>query len=662
MRLLRGEIESLADLPQRERSAHQESLAAAAMLPCALLGEQSATSDTDGLSPLAKQALLAAAAAAVTAFGSSRPDSVVQALPAALALAADTNAAVRGSALVALAAATQAVGTRLVPLLPTAIKAALSSGQAAAGRLLAAAAGKDVTVAAPRAAVADGGDDEGDEPGAAAEEADAVELAASLAALCAMVRGLGAFVSPYLGDVISLAINPAVLSCSSAGCAAAAAALRSELPAVVPARLLLEPLFRQLPAAVEGGLQSTLALLSAVTLTVEKMDSKTAAAYHEQVFLFLLRALDVRALSPASLAATPSAASGGSSAFSPRGIHEAERAAIAALVALVMKLTESCFKPLFLRLLDWAAAAGGAHGVGDEGLAGADAATARQTVLFSVAAALTERLRSVFVPYFRYLLDKTVRHLSADGSGLSSQPHRSKKKQRKNDDPDAASQSSAAALLRMRVVRALHHALRYDSAGFFDAEKLERLLPPLVAQLQAPPPPPDVDAVLAAQCAAPDLDGYLKPASGKQQRLDKAATRSDAYDAMGVAVAAALVQMGVTANSDVFWKPLNHRVLMSTRGGSSVRTRLLALEVVANLVERLREEYLVLLPEVSERGSRFGMIQRPFDRQPFLSPQTIPFVAELLEDSELAVETRTQQLVALLEEISGEKLDGYMKT
>ena len=68
---------------------------------------------------------------------------------------------------------------------------------------------------------------------------------------------------------------------------------------------------------------------------------------------------------------------------------------------------------------------------------------------------------------------------------------------------------------------------------------------------------------------------------------------------MGVAAVACLVQMAVTANTDVFWKPLNHRVLMSTRGSASVRTRLLALEVVVQLAERLREEYLVLLPEVS---------------------------------------------------------------
>ena len=297
-------------------------------------------------------------------------------------------------------------------------------------------------------------------------------------------------------------------------------------------------------------------------------------------------------------------------------VHEVESAAVAAVVALVMKLTESRFKPLFLRMMEWAAAS--AHSTDDFGDAGeAEAAAAaaaasvgRQVTLFSVAGALTERLRSVFVPYYRYLLDKAVKHLAAPGGGAASQP---KKKQRKQGSEGAAegglTSATGAWVLRLRVVRALHRALLYDSAGFFDAEKLERLLQPLVAQLEALPPA-EVAPTLSAQCSDAGLDGYIT--SGKRKGKASAAaaasdgghlgTHPEAYDTMGVAAVACLVQMGVTANSDVFWKPLNHRVLMCTRGSASVRTRLLALEVVVQLVERLREEYLVLLPEVRGTG------------------------------------------------------------
>ena len=52
---------------------------------------------------------------------------------------------------------------------------------------------------------------------------------------------------------------------------------------------------------------------------------------------------------------------------------------------------------------------------------------------------------------------------------------------------------------------------------------------------------------------------------------------------------------------------------------------------------RLNEEYLTLLPE------------------------TLPFLAELLEDSELAVEARAAALVKQLEALSGESLEQYLR-
>jgi U3 small nucleolar RNA-associated protein 10 len=65
------------------------------------------------------------------------------------------------------------------------------------------------------------------------------------------------------------------------------------------------------------------------------------------------------------------------------------------------------------------------------------------------------------------------------------------------------------------------------------------------------------------------------------------------------------------------------------------RPRLLALRVVKLLAEQLKEEYLVLLPE------------------------TLPFLAELLEDSDLNVQAKTQEVVKFLEDLSGEDLSQY---
>jgi U3 small nucleolar RNA-associated protein 10 len=78
------------------------------------------------------------------------------------------------------------------------------------------------------------------------------------------------------------------------------------------------------------------------------------------------------------------------------------------------------------------------------------------------------------------------------------------------------------------------------------------------------------------------------------------------------------------------------QVLLVTRSDSAL-CRIAALETIANLVSRLREEYLALLPEA------------------------LPFLSELMEDSSPAVEARTQELIKQLEELSEESLQDYLK-
>lgn len=78
------------------------------------------------------------------------------------------------------------------------------------------------------------------------------------------------------------------------------------------------------------------------------------------------------------------------------------------------------------------------------------------------------------------------------------------------------------------------------------------------------------------------------------------------------------------------------QVLMATRSEAAPE-RARALAVAAGLVERLREDYLGLLPE------------------------SLPFLAELLEDPEHGVVDATQRLIRRLEELSGEDLGQYLR-
>ena len=65
--------------------------------------------------------------------------------------------------------------------------------------------------------------------------------------------------------------------------------------------------------------------------------------------------------------------------------------------------------------------------------------------------------------------------------------------------------------------------------------------------------------------------------------------------------------------------------------------RLAATETVYNLAAALKEEFLQLLPE------------------------TLPFLSELMEDSDRAIEARTQDTIKLLEGLSEEDLGEYLR-
>lgn len=77
------------------------------------------------------------------------------------------------------------------------------------------------------------------------------------------------------------------------------------------------------------------------------------------------------------------------------------------------------------------------------------------------------------------------------------------------------------------------------------------------------------------------------------------------------------------------------QVLMQTRC-DKVRPRILGLRIVKYLLEKLKEEYLVLVAE------------------------TIPFLGELLEDVELPVKSLAQEILKEMESMSGESLRQYL--
>jgi U3 small nucleolar RNA-associated protein 10 len=159
-------------------------------------------------------------------------------------------------------------------------------------------------------------------------------------------------------------------------------------------------------------------------------------------------------------------------------------------------------------------------------------------------------------------------------------------------------------LLLQRVLAALQSFFYFDSIGFLTKERFERVQKPLANVLSA------------------ELVELL---GGRQPFLSFASAH----------VSPCVCEMSAAAGSDLLWKPLNHSLLLRTRDASAA-VRLAALRALYACFERIGAEYVVLLPEM------------------------IPFMAELLEDSDEEVERLALQLKQLAEKLSGESLDPYL--
>lgn len=159
--------------------------------------------------------------------------------------------------------------------------------------------------------------------------------------------------------------------------------------------------------------------------------------------------------------------------------------------------------------------------------------------------------------------------------------------------------------MHYHALQALHNCFLFEDGVVMNQERFELAMPVLVSQCTFAADPMGVSEVSREQ--------------------------------MDAAVANCIVQLAVCMGEDSLWKPMNHKLLMHTRS-EHAQTRFIALKVIKKMVERLQEEYLIFLPE------------------------TLPFLAELLEDSHGGVENESREIIQLLEQVSGEDLEQYLKS
>uniref|UniRef100_A0A6N2JZM9 BP28 C-terminal domain-containing protein n=1 Tax=Salix viminalis TaxID=40686 RepID=A0A6N2JZM9_SALVM len=408
-----------------------------------------------------------------------------------------------------------------------------------------------------------------------------------LLTLEAVVDKLGGFLSPYLEDIIRLVVHgPEYTSGSKMKLRQKADAVRRLLTEKIPVRLALPPLLKIYPDTVEAGDSSVAVFFEMLGSLVGTMDRSSVGGYNEAIFDLCLRALDLRRQHPVSIL----------------NIDLVEKSIINAMIALTMKLTETMFKPLFIRSIEWA----------ESYVEENDNVIDRAISFYGLVNKLAEKHRSLFVTYFEYLLEGCVRHLTntvkPKVSGLIQKKKKAKIQEAGSDIKENSVLTLKSWHLRAVVISALHKCFLYDTGSrkFLDSSKFQVLLKPIVSQLIAEPP-----ALLEEHPSIPSV-----------KEVDEL-------------LIVCIGQMAVTAGTDLLWKPLNHEVLLQTRS-DNIRSRILGLRIAKYLMDNLKEEYLVFLPE------------------------TIPFLGELLQDLELPVKSLAQDVLKEMESMSGESLRQYL--
>jgi len=183
------------------------------------------------------------------------------------------------------------------------------------------------------------------------------------------------------------------------------------------------------------------------------------------------------------------------------------------------------------------------------------------------------------VPYFGYILDDCVAIL--ERKAVTGVP------------------GEVVEELVQEVIESLSRCFKYDTESFTTKERFDKLLLPLVKELER------------TECGA------------------------ELYKKKALKLADCLSNMAVAVGNDTLWKPLNYQVLLRTRDDSPL-IRFAALQVIQKLYQRLEEEFVVLVPE------------------------TVPFLAELMEDSNPQVERLCYDVIKTINTFLGdEKIEDY---
>lgn len=241
--------------------------------------------------------------------------------------------------------------------------------------------------------------------------------------------------------------------------------------------------------------------------------------------------------------------------------------------------------------------------------------SAKAVSFFHCVAALNEKMRGVFTASMGCIWATTADKLAAVVRTLKSgrltvpkprtEEKASKKRKEISDKAEEENMKSIneMVLLCTDILNTIRSSCLYDKIGFVDEERYDMMISNTVT-------------LLASR---------------------KWFTSDDDYESFCMeTVVPCFTALSVAVGKDTLWKPMNHAILMLSRDKKRA-VRVVCVKALHHLFSNVGEEYLIMLPEC------------------------LPFLSELLEDSNPAVSAATSELVRYVEDVSGESLDNYLQ-
>uniref|UniRef100_A0A182VU08 HEAT repeat-containing protein 1 n=1 Tax=Anopheles minimus TaxID=112268 RepID=A0A182VU08_9DIPT len=311
----------------------------------------------------------------------------------------------------------------------------------------------------------------------------------------------------------------------------------------------------------DGELNAIGPLMTLLSTMFANMKSSNFTAIRSEVTDLFLTALQFRCYNSTK------------DAFTLAAIDAAEAHVIKAFVVLILKLSESTFRPLFYQVFEWSIRE--------------SASNDRAITFFNLCCHVAEALKSLFVLFASDLMAMAVKLLNAT--------NRAKVDGTERKELHFEVESKNVTLVRY-VLKTLYCIVLYDNQNFINAVRFDMLLGPVTDHLE------------------------------NELIIEEPEIRTLVIDC--------LAQMAVAVMDDSLWRQLNYQVLMKTRNNDA-QVRLFALEACTEIARKLGECYAPLLPE------------------------TIPFLAELMEDDNEDVEKAVHHSCREIGRATGEDLQKY---